>query len=82
MQTLALVLLAVGVLFGAVEIGVAAATTTLGATAAAGPLLGVWGVGSLAGGALAARGARRGAPPRALSRRCAAPRGSPPSSSP
>ena len=59
MQTLALVLLAVGVLFGAVEIGVAAASATLGATAAAGPLLGVWGVGSLAGGALAARAARR-----------------------
>src|SRR4051812_28316239 len=59
MQTLALVLLCVGVLFGAVEIGVAAASDALGATAAAGPLLGVWGVGSLAGGALAARAARR-----------------------
>jgi len=59
MQTLALVLLCVGVLFGAVEIGVAAASNALGATAAAGPLLGVWGVGSLAGGALAARAARR-----------------------
>ena len=62
MQTLALVLLCVGVLFGAVEIGVAAASNALGATAAAGPLLGVWGVGSLAGGALAARAARRGTP--------------------
>jgi hypothetical protein len=60
MQTLALVLLAVGVLFGAVEIGVAAASAELGATAAAGPLLGVWGDGSLTGGALAARAARRG----------------------
>ena len=63
MQTLALVLLCVGVLFGAVEIGVAAASNALGATAAAGPLLGVWGVGSLAGGALAARAARRDAAP-------------------
>jgi MFS family permease len=60
MRTLALVLLAVGVLFGAVEIGVAAASSALGATAAAGPLLGVWGVGSLAGGAFAARAAHRG----------------------
>jgi MFS family permease len=74
MQTLALVLLAVGVLFGAVEIGVAAASETLGATAAAGPLLGVWGVGSLAGGALAARAARRDARPRgAAAARAAAP---------
>jgi MFS family permease len=76
MQTLALVLLAVGVLFGAVEIGVAAATTTLGATAAAGPLLGVWGVGSLAGGALAARAARRegrAAAPRSRGGRVVAP---------
>lgn len=61
LQTLVLVMLAVGVLFGAVELGVAAASETLGATAAAGPLLGVWGVGSLLGGTLAARAARRAA---------------------
>ncbi len=55
MRTLVGVLLAVGVLFGAVEIAVAAAAVSLRASAAAGPLLGVWGVGSLAGGMLAAR---------------------------
>ena len=58
MRTLALVMLAVGVVFGAVEIGVAAAGETLGSAAAAGPLLGIWGVGSLLGGLLAARAAR------------------------
>lgn len=55
MRTLVLVLVAVGVLFGAVEVAVTAATTALGSTAAAGPLLGVWGAGSLIGGLLAAR---------------------------
>ena len=58
MRTLALVMLAVGVVFGAVEIGVAAAGETLGSAAAAGPLLGIWGAGSLLGGLLAARAAR------------------------
>jgi predicted MFS family arabinose efflux permease len=55
MRTLVIVLVAVGVLFGAVEIAVAAAADALGSTAAAGPLLGVWGAGSLAGGVLAVR---------------------------
>jgi MFS family permease len=55
MRTLVLVLVAVGVLFGAVEVAVTAATDALGSTAAAGPLLGVWGAGSLVGGLLAAR---------------------------
>jgi hypothetical protein len=41
---------AVGAVFGATEIGVAAAAGSLGSTAAAGPLLGVWGMGSLLGG--------------------------------
>jgi MFS family permease len=61
MRTLIVVLLAAGVLFGATEVGVAAATKALGSSAAAGPLLGLWGVGSLLGGLVAARvgGAQR-----------------------
>ena len=46
---------AVGVLVGAAEVAVAAAAAALGSSAAAGPLLGVWGLGSLAGGVLATR---------------------------
>jgi predicted MFS family arabinose efflux permease len=63
MQTLVVALVAVGVLVGAVEIAVAAAAGALGSSAAAGPLLGVWGLGSLAGGVLATRlgGGARGA---------------------
>ena len=64
MRTLALVLLALGVVFGAVEVAVVAAADTLGGAAAAGPLLGLWGAGSLAGGVVAARmggGAQTGA---------------------
>ena len=45
MRTLVLVLIAVGVLFGAVEVGVTAATAGLGSTASAGPLLGLWAPG-------------------------------------
>ncbi len=59
MRTLTLVMLAVGVVFGAVEIGVAASGEALGSAAAAGPLLGIWGAGSLLGGLLAARAAGR-----------------------
>ena len=44
-RTLVFVFVAVGVVFGAVEVGVAAA-----ASSAAGPLLGIWGAGSLAAG--------------------------------
>jgi hypothetical protein len=55
MRTLVLVLIAVGVLFGAVEVGVAAATARLGTASAAGPLLGLWGAGSLIGGLAAVR---------------------------
>jgi predicted MFS family arabinose efflux permease len=64
MRTLVVVLVAVGVVFGAAEIGVAAAADALGSTPAAGPLLGIWGAGSLVGGLVAARagfGARTGA---------------------
>ena len=49
------ILLAVGVVFGAVEVGVAAATEAIGSMSAAGPLLGIWGAGSLLGGMLAVR---------------------------
>jgi MFS family permease len=55
MRTLVIVLIAVGALFGAVEVAVAAAADGLGAAAAAGPLLGIWGAGSLLGGMLAVR---------------------------
>jgi len=55
MRTLVLVMTAVGVLFGAVEVAVTAAATGLGDAAAAAPLLALWGVGSLVGGAVAAR---------------------------
>jgi len=58
MRTLVLALVAVGVAFGAVEVAVAAAAEGLGATAAAGPLLGVWGAGSLLGGVVIARSGR------------------------
>ena len=54
-RTLVVALVAVGTLFGAVEVGVAAATEAGGSSAAAGPLLGIWGAGSLLGGVLAAR---------------------------
>jgi MFS family permease len=56
MRTLVLVMIAVGVLFGAVEVAVTAvAKLHGGSTAAAAPLLALWGAGSLAGGTLAAR---------------------------
>ena len=50
MRTLVAVLLTVGVVFGAVEVGIAT-----GQGSAAGPLLGLWGAGSLVGGAAATR---------------------------
>jgi MFS family permease len=55
MRALILILLALGAVFGATEVGVTAATHALGSTAAAGPLLGLWGVGSLLGGIAATR---------------------------
>jgi predicted MFS family arabinose efflux permease len=55
MRTLVTVLVGVGVLFGGVEVAVAAATEALGSTAAAGPLLALWGAGSLLGGIVAVR---------------------------
>jgi Major Facilitator Superfamily len=50
MRTLVAVLVAVGIVFGAVEVGIAT-----GQGSAAGPLLGLWGAGSLLGGAAATR---------------------------
>jgi MFS family permease len=55
MRTLVTILVGVGVLFGGVEVAVAAANDALGSTAAAGPLLALWGAGSLLGGMLAVR---------------------------
>ena len=55
MRTLVIVLVGVGVLFGAVEVAVAASGEALGSAAATGPLLGLWGAGSLIGGVIAAR---------------------------
>lgn len=62
-QTLVLVFVAVGVLVGAVEVGAASAASTLGSSAGGGLLLGIWSVGSLAGGVFTARlgGGARGA---------------------
>ena len=63
MQTLVVVLVGVGALFGAAEVGVAAAAEHLGTPGIAGPLLGLWGAGSLLGGLVATRlgGGARGA---------------------
>ena len=49
-RLLAFVMAGAGVLFGATEVGVAAAAEALGSTTAAGPLLGLWGAGGFAGG--------------------------------
>ena len=55
MRTLVVVLLGTGAVFGATEVGVTAAAKALDSTAAAAPLLGLWGVGSLLGGIAATR---------------------------
>jgi len=55
LRSLVVVLGAVGVVFGATEVAVTAAAADLGDTAAAGPLLGLWGAGSFIGGLVAAR---------------------------
>jgi MFS family permease len=54
-RTLVLLELGTGIVFGATEVGVTAAAHALGNTAAAGPVLGLWGAGSLFGGLLAIR---------------------------
>jgi predicted MFS family arabinose efflux permease len=62
MRALVVILIGTGAVFGATEVGVTAAARALGSRAAAGPLLGLWGLGSLLGGALATRlsGSARG----------------------
>jgi MFS family permease len=63
-RTLALVLAGTGLVFGGTEVAVTAAAEDLGRTAAAGPLLGLWGLGGLLGGLAATHaggGARSGA---------------------
>ena len=54
-RTLVLVEFGLGVVFGATEVGVTATAHALDAAAAAGPLLGLWGLGSLLGGIVATR---------------------------
>jgi predicted MFS family arabinose efflux permease len=62
MRTLVMILAGTGATFGATEVGVSSAAHALGHTAIAGPLLGVWGAGSLLGGMAATRlgGSARG----------------------
>jgi predicted MFS family arabinose efflux permease len=55
MRTLVLILFGTGAVFGATDVAVTAAAKALGSTTAAGPLLGLWGVGSLLGGIGATR---------------------------
>ena len=55
MRTLVATLLAVGLVFGGAEVAVAAAADHFGTAGSAGPLLGLWGIGSLIGGLVAAR---------------------------
>jgi dihydrofolate reductase/predicted MFS family arabinose efflux permease len=54
-RVLVMILLATGMAFGGTEVGVTAAAHALGDNSAAGPLLGLWGVGSLLGGIAATR---------------------------
>ena len=55
MRTLVAVLAGFGILLGAVDVGVASAVTTLGHPNTLGVLVGLWGAGSLVGGALTIR---------------------------
>lgn len=55
MRTLVLVVLGTGAVFGATDVGVTAAAKELHSAAVAGPLLGLWGAGSLLGGIVATR---------------------------
>jgi predicted MFS family arabinose efflux permease len=61
-RTIVAIMLTVGVLVSAVEVAITAAMSDAGAPGATGPLLALWGIGSLVGGVAAARaggGARR-----------------------
>jgi MFS family permease len=55
MRILVAISLGTGIVFGATEVGVTAAAHSLGSTTAAGPLLALWGAGSLIGGIVATR---------------------------
>ena len=55
MRTLVAVLLAVGVLFGALEVAITATVGTPDDATAAAPFLALWGLGSLVGGVVLAR---------------------------
>ena len=54
-RSLVVIELATGVVFGATEVGVTATAHHLASAAAAAPLLGLWGAGSLVGGLIATR---------------------------
>jgi predicted MFS family arabinose efflux permease len=54
-RSLVLVVVGVGLLFGAAELGVTAVATAAGGPSAAAPLLGLWGGGGLLGGLVANR---------------------------
>jgi predicted MFS family arabinose efflux permease len=61
-RTVVAIMLSVGVLVSAVEVAITAAMNHAGAPGATGPLLAIWGAGSLLGGVAAARsGGARGA---------------------
>jgi MFS family permease len=55
LRTLVAISLGTGTVFGATEVAVTAVAHALGSTTAAGPLLGLWGLGSLIGGIVATR---------------------------
>ena len=55
MRILVAISFGTGIVFGATEVGVTAAAHNLGSPTAAGPLLALWGTGSLIGGAVALR---------------------------
>jgi MFS family permease len=65
-------LLILGIAFGSIEVGVAAAAEAAGHRAWAGPLLGAWGLGSMAGALVLARRPAPADPVQALVRRLAA----------
>jgi MFS family permease len=65
-RTLLCVVLGLGCVFGAVEVGVAAVADDSGHSGAAGPLLGAWGLGSMIGAIVIARRPAPTDPARAL----------------
>ena len=66
-RTLMLVFFLLGATFGSIEIAVPVAAEAVGRAGAAGPLLGIWGLGSLLGGLIAARAGAAADPVRRLS---------------